>query len=145
MDKQRPAIRARLRLDYGVEGRRGWFGNRHPQREVEEIREEKMALLRNLPLQGLEIEEVDGSAETYTVTNEVTGRQVVYAPVMLNVRAERLEDLLHLAMLEEVRKIEIAEPEEITLRMEEMQHLLFRAAQESRAALRALERKLSSR
>lgn len=143
MNSKQTPIRARIRLDYGIEARRGWFGNRHPERDAETIREEKITLLRNLPMQGLEIEGAEGSADVYAVTDEATGRQVVYAPVILIVRAERLEDLLALAVLKEVRKVEVTEPEQLTLDTEEMQHLLFRAGQETKSALRALEKKLS--
>lgn len=137
------ALRAKIRLDFKGVGRPGRFflGAKPTEKVAEEIREQQVALLRNVPVQGVHIEDIDMSPEIYTVYDEAANGQVAYAPVEILVAAESLEDLVKFAAREECRKIEILEPASITLRKLDVERLLFRFGEEIRRLREWLERK----
>ena len=75
-------LKLRVRFDY-----KGWAKqNRFPFRSksVEEIaeqtREQKVALLRNVPVQGIQVDDIIMNDEVYTVYDELRGVSVGYAP-----------------------------------------------------------------
>ncbi|MCR4418997.1 MAG: hypothetical protein QHH27_02075 [Clostridia bacterium] len=140
------ALRLRIRLDYrGVARGRFLFGSRNSQQVAEDSREQKVNLLRNLPLQGIEIEQVDMQPSTYTLYDEARGVEVTYAPVVLTLRAESLEDVVRMLFWEEFRKVEILEPEELVLDRHQLERLLFRIGEGAQETRVALEKKLAGR
>jgi hypothetical protein len=71
---------------------------------AEETREHKVALLRNVPIQGVHIEDIDTSTDVYTVFDDQRSEGVAYAPVLVTIRAETIEDVIHFTARDEFRK-----------------------------------------
>ncbi|ODA40412.1 hypothetical protein [Desulfosporosinus sp. BG] len=140
-------IRVRIRLDYRGESRSGrfFFGSKSKEQIAETMREQQVALLRNVPLQGIFIEDVDLSLEVYTVSQEDGRRnhEAAYAPIILTLRIENLDDLLPLLIKPEFRKIEFLSPENISLHRLDMERLLFRLSQSFQHETKLLEQKYS--
>lgn len=138
-------IRVRIRLDYRGESKSGrfFFGSKSKEQMAEIIREQQVAVLRNVPLQGIQIEDVDLSLEVYVVSEGDGRRQteVAYAPIILTLRVENLDDLLPLLIKAEFRKIEFLSPENITFHRLDMERLLFRLSQSFIQELRVMEQK----
>ncbi|HWQ41255.1 MAG TPA: hypothetical protein VN456_04385 [Desulfosporosinus sp.] len=140
-------VRVRIRLDYRGESRSGrfFFGGKNKEEMAESTREQQVALLRNVPLQGVMMEDVDLSLDVYTVT-EGDGRrshEVAYAPIVLTLRIENLDDVLPLLIKHEFRKIEFLSPENISLHRLDMERLLFRLSQSFQQEIKSLEQKYS--
>jgi len=137
------ALRAKIRLDYKGEGKPGkfLFGGKHVDEVAEEIREQKVALLRNVPTQGIQIEDIDMSSEVYVVRDEVSGSPVAYAPVQITVVADSLEDLSRFIVTNEFRKIEILEPEQIYYNRLDLERFLFKISQEIKLHCESIERR----
>lgn len=106
------------------------------------MREQKVALLRNVPMQGIHIEDIDMSGDIYTVYDDFTGSAVGYAPVVITVSCDTLDDAMRFVMKEEFRKVEVLEPEEITLNKIEIERLLFHVNEELKAYKAYLEKKM---
>ncbi len=140
-------IRVRIRVDFRGESKNGrfFFGGKSKELMAETMREQQVALLRNVPLQGIIIEEVDLSLDVYAVTEENGRRnqEVAYAPIILTLRIENIDDLLPLLIKPEFRKIEFLSPENISLHRLDMERLLFRLSQSFQQELRVLEQKYS--
>ncbi len=130
-------IRAKIRLDFrGEESRQSFFfGKATPEAAAERQREHQVAILKNLPWQGVTLEDVNTDFEVYTVTAQDRGEKIAYAPVELTVTADSLEDLFAFVFREEFRKIKILEPEELTLTSFEMERTIFKMGQEYRNGL----------
>lgn len=140
-------VRVRIRVDYRGESRSGrfFFGGKSKEQMAEKMREQQVALLRNVPLQGIFIEDVDLSLDVYAVT-EGDGRrthEVAYAPIILTLRIENLDDLLPLLIKPEFRKIDFLSPENISLHRLDMERLLFRLSQSFQQEIKLLEQKYS--
>ncbi|MGI6119408.1 MAG: hypothetical protein ACOYIB_02370 [Desulfosporosinus sp.] len=140
-------IRVRIRLDYRGESRsvRFFFGGKTKEQMAEIMREQQVALLRNVPLQGIFIEDVDLSLDVYNVTemNGRSPRDVAYAPIILTLRVENLDDLLPILIKPEFRKIEFLSPENISLHRLDMERLLFRLSQSFQQEIKLLQEKYS--
>ncbi len=140
-------VRIRIRLDYRGESKSGrfFFGGKSKEQMAEKMREQQVALLRNVPLQGVLIEDVDLSLDVYAVA-EGGGRrahEIAYAPIILTLRIENLDDLLPLLIRSEFRKIEFLSPENISLHRLDMERLLFRLSQSFQQEIKILEQKYS--
>lgn len=140
-------VRVKIRLDYKGEGKQSkfLFGGKNVEEMAEELREHKVALLRNVPTQGIRIEDIDMSQEVYIVRDEVSGSPVAYAPVQIIVSADSLEDLAKFVVSSEFRRIEILEPEHLYYNRMDLERFLFKLSQEIRVHCDNLERKLNSR
>lgn len=126
-------IRVKIRLDYKGEGKSGrfFFGGKSREEIAEQVREQQVAVLRNVPLQGIFIEDIDLSLDLYIVS-ESDGRkkhEVAYAPVVLVLRLENLDDLLPLLIKPEFRKIEFLSPENLAIHRLDAERLFFRMSQ----------------
>lgn len=126
-------IRVRIRLDFRGEAKSGRFifGGKSRDEMAEQVREQEVALLRNVPLQGIFLEDIDLSLDLYIVT-ESDGRrkrEVAYAPVILTLRLENLDDLLPLIVKPEFRKIEFLSPEALQIHRLDVERLFFRVSQ----------------
>ena len=137
------ALRAKIRLDYQAEGKQRsfLFGGKNVERLAEETREQKVALLRNVPVQGVKIEDVDLTQEIYTVYDEDANSETAFAPVILTVTADTVEDVLKFVMRSEFRKIEIIEPEEAFFTKFDIERILFKINEELHTFKRHLEKK----
>lgn len=141
-------IRVRVRLDFKGAGKTGrfLFGGKSKEEMAEQTREQEVALLRNIPLQGIAIEEFDLSLDIYTV-NEFDGRrnqETAYAPVILTLRLENLDNLLPLILKSEFRKIEFLSPENLNLYRLDAERFLFRVHQLMQEEVKKLERKFQN-
>lgn len=126
-------IRVRIRLDFRGEGKSGRFifGGKSRDEMAEQVREQEVALLRNVPMQGIVLEDIDLSLDLYIV-NESDGRrkrEIAYAPVVLTLRLENLDDLLPLIVKPEFRKIEFLSPETLPIHRLDVERLFFRVSQ----------------
>lgn len=146
-DWNRSTLKARVRLDFRTPFRKGrlFFGSATLDKQAEELRDQQVALLRNVPIQGLHIEDIDLGADIYSLIDEVSGREVAFAPVILTVRADALEDLLRFTMREEFRKIELLEPDQLLLGRFDLERFIYRVNEEQRKIQQLLERRLSAR
>ncbi|MEW6171658.1 MAG: hypothetical protein AB1510_01120 [Bacillota bacterium] len=140
-------IRARVRLDFRGVGRPGrlLFGGKTTEKAAEEAREQNAAVFRNVPIQGIKIEDINMSHEVYVVLDEATRTETAYAPLELTVVSDGVDDLVRLIFREEFRKIEILELESLVLGRYEIERLFFRIGEEVQRYRNALERKYNER
>lgn len=140
MDKPLKVV---IRLDFKATGKTGrfLFGGKSQEKTAEDIREQQVALFRNVPMQGVYIEHIDVSIDVFTVIDENLYEEVAYAPVVLTLRADTLEDLIPFVAREEFRKIEIIEPQNFSLSRHEVAKLFFKINQQLRALVSSMERK----
>ncbi len=126
-------IRVKIRLDFKGEGKGGRFifGGKSREEIAEQVREQEVALLRNVPLQGVFLEDIDLSLDLYIVSQSDgrKKREVAYAPVLLTLRIENLDDLLPLILKPEFRKIEFLSPENLAIHRLDVERLFFRMSQ----------------
>ena len=140
-------MRVRARFDYRGEGKQGRVFARGKEGEqvAEEIREQKAIVLRNMPVQGVRIEEINTDIEIYTLRDEITNRDVAYAPVEFILETDSIEDLIPFLLREEFRKIEVLAPDEIALDRHDIERIIYRISEEMRNYQLYLERRLTSR
>ncbi len=124
-------IRVKLRLDYAGYGKQAkLFGGKNLEQMAEEARQHKVSLLRNVPTQGIHIEEVDMSGEVYTVYEEIGRKMVAFAPVLITFCADSIEDAIKFSMKDEFRTVEVLEPENLTLSKYDLERLVFKVSEE---------------
>lgn len=125
-------LRMRVRFDFMGKNKSGrlLWGAKNPEQSAEELRQHKASLLRNIPVQGVHIEDIDMSQEVYSIYDEITGKQICFAPVFITFTANSLEDAIRLTMKEEFRTVELLEPEQMTLSRSEIEKLLLRISEE---------------
>lgn len=133
-------VKAKIRFDFKADtGKRRFFWQRRDLRKAaREIRDRKVSLLKNLPFQGLNVEEFDLEHEIYLV-HDNDSREVAYAPVELLVEADTIEDLMQLTLREEFRKIRVLEPDKLFLSNNEMERFLFKVNEEFRNEIAEVE------
>ncbi|MGI6330198.1 MAG: hypothetical protein ACOX1Y_00130 [Zhaonellaceae bacterium] len=135
-------LHLKIRLDYkGEPQNRFFFGGKTGEKVAEEIREQKVALMRNVPFQGITINDIDMSVETYSIFDEVSGEEIAYAPVIVELMADDIEDIIRFIVKEEFRKIEIIEPQEIIMAKQDLERLIFKVNEEMRVFRASLEKK----
>ncbi|HHV15055.1 MAG TPA: hypothetical protein GXX58_00545 [Gelria sp.] len=138
-------LRLRVRFDYlGRVREKKLFGNKGSEELAEEIRQHKVSQIRNVPLQGIHIEDIDMSQEIYSVIDEITSRRLCYAPVIITFAADTLEDVVRFIMKEEFRTIEILQPEQMEISRIELERLLLRINDELINYRDYLERKIDT-
>ncbi|CFX93748.1 Uncharacterized [Syntrophomonas zehnderi OL-4] len=121
----------RLRLDYASHGKtKKLFQGKTMEQLAEDVRQHKVSLLRNVPTQGIRIDDIDMSAEVYSVYDEITGRMIAYAPVIITFTADSIEDAIKFCMKEEFRTVEVLEPAELTLSKFDVERLVFKVSEE---------------
>lgn len=137
------SVKARVRLDFKGNGKPGrfLFGGRASDKIAEEVREQQVAMLRNVPIQGIQVENIDMSQEVYLLPDENDHHDVAYAPVLLDLTADSVEDLLKFIAREDFRKIEILEPAEMVLNRNDLERMLFQMNEELKKFKAALERR----
>lgn len=140
-------IRAKIRIDFKGSAKPGkfFFGGKSVEKIAEEAREQNVAVLRNIPIQGITILDIDIGTEVYTFYDEMTNTESAFAPVVLDVAADSVEDLLKLVAREDFRKIDIISPQVINMERFETEKLLFKVAEEIKNYRSLLERKFNLR
>jgi hypothetical protein len=126
-------LKAKIRLDYKGESKptKFLFGGKNVEEVAEETREQKVAMLRNVPV--------------YVVQDDLSGNPVAYAPVQITVSADSIEDLGRFIVAEEFRKIEILDPEQVLFTRQDIERLLFKLSQDIKNHTGQLERKYSQK
>lgn len=119
-------LRLKVRFDYAAEHKpnKRLFGNKNNNEQAEEVRQQRVATIRNIPIQGITIDDIDMSQDIYSLFDEFLGRTVFYAPVTIVFTADSLEDAVKFTMKEEFRTIELMEPSEMVLSSIEVVRLL---------------------
>jgi len=137
-------IKFRVRMDFKGEYKPGkfLFGGKPIEQVAQNVREEQIALLRNIPIQGITLEECDTSPEPYVIYDEALGEKVAYAPAFLTVNADSIEDVIRFVMREEFRKIEVLEPTQMIITNKDLEKILFKMGEELRSQLLLFARKL---
>jgi hypothetical protein len=136
----------RVRFDYVAEGKpsRRLFASKGGDEQAEELRQHKIALIRNVPVQGINIEEIDMSKEIYSIFDEYTNRLSSCAPVIITFAVESLEDAIKFVMKDEFRTIEILEPAQIDLGRIEMERVFSKINEGLQAYRSTLEKKMNN-
>jgi hypothetical protein len=139
-------LRLKVRFDYIGRSKSGkkLFGNKGHEQIAEETRQHKVSQIRNVPIQGIHIEDIDMSQEVYAVIDEITGRELCYAPVTILFGADSLEDAIRFIMKEEFRTVEILQPDQLTFSKLEMERLLLRINEQLISYRNYLERKIDN-
>lgn len=139
----RDGILIRIRLDFKGTGRPGrfLFGGKPTDRAAEEAREQQIAIFRNVPLQGLQIIDIDVSGDVYTVYDDINNSDTAYAPLILTIKADALENIIRFITRDDFRKIEILDPAYISLNHSEIERLLFKVHEEMKESRSRLEKK----
>ncbi len=122
-----PMFKFKVRFDYKGKPRpaRLFFGGKKTEDVALEIRDQQVSLWRNIPLQGLFVEDLE-LGEIYSIYDEELDEDVAFAPLEMLIRADCLEDILYFILREEFRRIEILEPRNINLSNKETEKLLFK-------------------
>ncbi len=129
--RQSQKIRLKVRFDYRGTPRpnRFFFGGKKTEVAAEEVREHRAALWKNVPLQGVQVEEVQ-TYDIYTIMEkESQEEKIAYAPLELVLSVDSLEDCVNIIAREEFRTLEILEPFSMTFSSRELEKLLFRFAE----------------
>ncbi len=136
-------LKFKVRFDYKGKPKpaRFFFGGKKTEDVAQECREQQIARWRNIPFQGINVEDID-PREIYNVYDEEMDEEVAYAPLELLVSADSLEDLLRFIFREEFRRIEILEPSSILLNNKEIEKLLFRINEFLQTKLLLLSREM---
>lgn len=126
-------IRARVRFDYRGKSRpsRFFFGGKAAAEAAEDLRQQQEALWRNIPIQGLLVENIE-RGENYTVYDEEIDGEVAFAPLEMTVLADSPADLIRFASREEFRYLRILEPERMTLSGQDLERIFFQVYEQVR-------------
>ena len=124
-------IKFRVRFDYMGRPRPAklFFGKKNSENIAEDIRDQQMAMWRNIPIQGVKVENID-LGEIYSVYDEDLDEEIAYAPMELQVSAYNVEDIVRFIVRDEFRKIEILEPDSVDLKKHQVERLLFKFNEE---------------
>ena len=124
-------IKFRVRFDYMGRPRPAklFFGKKNSENIAEDIRDQQMAMWRNIPIQGVKVENID-LGEIYSVYDEDLDEEIAYAPMELQVSAYNVEDIVRFIVRDEFRKIEILEPDCVDLEKHQVERLLFKFNEE---------------
>lgn len=141
------AIRAKIRIDFrgNAKPSKFFFGGKSVEKMAEEAREQNVAMFRNIPLQGINILDIDIGTEVYTVFDDINNSETAYAPVILDVAADTVEDLLKLIAREDFRKVEVLSPQNIMLDKIDIERVLFKVSEELKLYRTNIERKYNLR
>ncbi len=126
-------IRAKVRFDYRGKARpsRFFFGGKAAVETAEDLRQQQEALWRNVPVQGLFVENIE-RGDIYTVYDEEIEDEVAYAPLEMTVLAEVPSDLIRFASREEFRYMRILEPERLTLSGQDLERIFYQVHEQVR-------------
>lgn len=129
-----------MRFDYRGNPRpaRFFFGAKGSKEVAEEVRQQQAGMWRNVPLQGIYIENVE-FLDLYSVYDEEEEENICYAPLELTVTAYSLDDCLRFVNRTEFRRLEILEPSLMRLSSREMERFLHKVNETIRQTVKALE------
>ncbi len=133
-------IKVKVRFDYKGLPRQAkfFFGGKSSREVAEEIRQQQAGAWRNVPIQGVRIDDVD-YFELYSVYDEVEEAMVTYAPLEIKATLDSLDDCLRFVSKEEYRRMQIIEPSSINLDSRDLERIFFRFNETLQQKLRDLE------
>lgn len=136
-------LRVKVRFDFPGMTKTGrfFFGGKPSEELAEENRQQKANYWRNIPVQGICIEEVNAELPLYSFFDEKTGETTAYAPLEVTLHADCIEDIVGFIMRDEFRKIEILEPDHINVSRLDAERLFFRMNEAMRMAAGELVKK----
>jgi len=139
-------LRLKVRFDYRGTARRGRVLKTgiNESQAAEAIREQKANYLRNVPIQGIHIEDIDMSLEVYTVFDDLLNEKAGFAPLTIVVSADSIEDALRFVIKDEFRKVEVLDPAEFHLSRLDIERLLFSVNDEIKTYRTYLQRKMEN-
>ncbi len=116
----------KIRLDFKGKAKpaKFFFGGKNTQEVAQITREQQAALWKNVPIQGIDIIEIN-EGEIYTVFDEEE-EEIAFAPLIVEVKVDSLEDVVRFVVKEEFRRLEIVEPDGLSLSKQEIERLLFK-------------------
>lgn len=136
-------LKFRIRLDFRAEEKSGrfLFGGKTSEVMAETVREQQMGLLKHVPLQGITFEEFDAGLDIYLVQEGDHHRkqEVAYAPLLITLKADNVENIFPLLLRPELKKIEVLGPESISIERLELERLLFAIFKNFQQELKKLE------
>jgi len=138
-------LRVKIRMDFKSQVENKLFGSKNLIKAAEEAREQQVALLRNIPFQGIRVENIDLAMEIYMVYDENAGENVAYAPIVLTLEVDTFEDIIRFIMRDDFRKVEIVEPQEIFMSKQDAERLLFKINTELRNYRNDLDKRYNLR
>ncbi|ACV62926.1 hypothetical protein Dtox_2097 [Desulfofarcimen acetoxidans DSM 771] len=138
-------IMAKIRLDFRGAGKpiKFSFNKKSIVRLAEENREQQAAIFRNIPMQGVNIEDINMGIDTYAVYDDILNTEVAYAPLELLVAADSLKDIFRFITRDDFRKIEIIDPPRLMFTSYEVENLLYKFHEEMIKYKIVLERKIN--
>lgn len=133
-------IQVKVRFDYRGTPRpaRFFFGGKGSREVAEDLRERKATMWRNVPLQGVQVDDVK-HLDMYTVYETSEEDEISYAPLELLATVDSLEDCLRFVSLAEFRRLQVITPPALTLSGREMERLLCRCHEVLQQKLREQE------
>ncbi len=133
-------IKIRVRYDYRGLPRpaRFFFGGRGAKEVAEELRQQQANMWRNVPLQGVHIEDIE-YFELYTVYDEAEETHAAYAPVEIRATVDSLGDILRFVSRSEFRRVEIIEPDQLNLSGRDLERLFFKFGETLQQSLKQQE------
>lgn len=127
--KTNKAVQLKLKIRFDYKGKQKqakfFWGGKNPDDASHEAREQYVSMWRNIPMQGIDVEKID-LGEIYQVYDEEIEENISYAPLEIIVRADSLEELLPFVVKEEFRRVDVIEPESLTLSGKGIEKLVFK-------------------
>ena len=138
-------IRVKIRLDFRGTGKpiRFFPGRKSIERIAEENREQQAAIFRNVPIQGVFIEDINMGIDAYTVYDDILNTEVAYAPLELLISTNSLKDIFRFITRDDFRKIDIIDPSIIMFTRYDIEKLLYKVNEEIIKYKIMLERKIN--
>ncbi len=120
-------VRVRIRFDYRGTPRpaRFFFGGKGTKEVAEERRDKQAAMWRNVPLQGIQVEDIS-YLDLYTVYENTDEAEIAYAPLELLISLDSLEDSFQFISRNEFKRLQVVEPDQINLTGRELERILFK-------------------
>ncbi len=140
-----PEIKLKMRFDYDGKAKSGkLFRSKSIEQIAEETRQHQVSMIRNVPLQGVRIDDIDMSHEVYVIIDDISGKKTAYAPVVITLWADNMNDVIKFVIKEEFRTIEIIEPDELKLSRGDLEKLFFKVGQDLSDYRKYLIRKIDN-
>ncbi len=120
-------VRVKIRFDYRGTPRpaRFFFGGKGTKEVAEERREQQATMWRNVPLQGIQVEDI-AYLDLYTVYDHEDEAEITYAPLELLLSLDSLEDSLQFISRNEFKRLQVVEPGRISLTSRELERILYK-------------------
>lgn len=122
-------LRFRIRLDFRAEEKNGrfLFGGKTSGDMAKAARNEQLELLKNVPIQGITFEYFDESMDIFFIHEEShkNKQEVAYAPLLVTIKADQIEDVFPLLLCPAFKKIEVLTPQNMNIERLELERLLY--------------------